>query len=111
MSAPRVATGAGVDVIVPPRTRRPVPTHRRALTAAFVVAAARFASAQQGQPQESATRVTDSVYAVFGGSNAYLVTTPKGNVLNDTCNPVDAEECFRMLKAVSKAPVRYIILT
>jgi len=67
--------------------------------------------ALQGQEQESATRVADSVYAVFGGSNAYLVKTPNGNVLIDTCNPVDAPECLQILKAVSNAPVRYIIVT
>src|SRR5579862_3563042 len=65
----------------------------------------------QGQGHDSATRVADSVYAVFGGSNAYLVRTPQGNVLIDTCNPIDAPECLTILKAVSKAPVRYIIIT
>jgi len=63
------------------------------------------------QEQDTATRVADSVYAVFGGSNAYLVKTPQGNVLVDTCNPVDAPECLQILKKVSKAPVRYIIIT
>src|ERR1700722_15709416 len=67
--------------------------------------------AQQGQEHDSATRVADSVYGVFGGSNAYLEKTPKGNVLIDTCNPVDAPECLKLLKTVSNAPVRYIILT
>jgi alkyl sulfatase BDS1-like metallo-beta-lactamase superfamily hydrolase len=56
-------------------------------------------------------RVTDSVYAVFGGSNSYLVKTPEGNVLIDTCNPIDAAECAKILKEASTAPVRYIILT
>lgn len=66
---------------------------------------------QQGQEQDTATRVADSVYAVFGGSNAYLVKTPQGNVLIDTCNPVDAPECLQILKKVSRSPVRYIIIT
>jgi len=85
-------------------SRRHVPTIAVALTAV-----ASPSIAQQGQ--DSAVRVADSVYAVFGGSNAYLVKTPKGNVLIDTCNPVDAAECKTILKRVSKAPVRYIILT
>jgi len=48
---------------------------------------------------------------VFGGSNAYLVKTPQGNVAIDTCNPIDAPEWLKILKAVSAAPVRYIIIT
>lgn len=69
------------------------------------------ARSQQGQAQDSPTRVADSVYAVFGGSNAYLVKTPQGNVLIDTCTPIDAEECHKILKAASTGPVRYIIIT
>jgi alkyl sulfatase BDS1-like metallo-beta-lactamase superfamily hydrolase len=69
------------------------------------------AHAQQGQGQDSALKVATGVYAVFGGSNAYLVTTTQGNVVIDTCNPVDAPECLSILKRVSRAPVRYIILT
>jgi glyoxylase-like metal-dependent hydrolase (beta-lactamase superfamily II) len=67
--------------------------------------------AQQGQGQDSAIKVANSVYAVFGGSNAYLVKTTQGDVLIDTCNPIDAPECRSILKQVSKAPLRYIILT
>ena len=63
------------------------------------------------QQEETATRVADSVYAVFGGSNAYLVKTPAGNVLIDSCNPVDASECLKILRKASRAPVRYIIIT
>ena len=80
-------------------------------TAILFFVVARAATSQQGKEQDSATRVTDSVYAVFGGSNAYLVKTPGGNVLIDTCNPIDAPECLKILKAASKAPVRYIIIT
>ncbi len=79
------------------------------LLAASLLVAPRAIVAQQGQDQ--AVRVADSVYAVFGGSNAYLVKTSQGNVLIDTCNPIDAPECRKILQAVSKAPVRYIILT
>ena len=68
-------------------------------------------AAQQRQGQDSATRVADSVYAVFGGSNAYLVKTPQGDVLIDTCTPPDAAECRKILRSVSTAPVRYIIIT
>jgi alkyl sulfatase BDS1-like metallo-beta-lactamase superfamily hydrolase len=75
------------------------------------LAVASSVGAQQGQGQDSATRVTDSVYAVFGGSNAYLVKTSQGNVLIDTCNPIDAPACRQILGAVSQAPVRFIILT
>ena len=77
----------------------------------IVAAVAAEATAQQSEGQDKATKVTDSVYAVFGGSNAYLVTTPQGNVLIDTCNPIDAQECMTILKAASKAPVRYIVIT
>ena len=73
--------------------------------------AAPAALAQQGQQQDSAIKVADSVYAVFGGSNAYLVKTTQGDVLIDTCNPVDAPECRSILKQVSRSPLRYIILT
>jgi alkyl sulfatase BDS1-like metallo-beta-lactamase superfamily hydrolase len=76
---------------------------------ALLLAIARTTLAQQGK--DTAVRVADSVYAVFGGSNAYLVKTPAGNVLIDTCNPVDAQECYKILKAVSAAPIKYIIIT
>jgi alkyl sulfatase BDS1-like metallo-beta-lactamase superfamily hydrolase len=79
------------------------------LFAASLLVAPPAIVAQQGQDQ--AVRVADSVYAVFGGSNAYLVKTAEGNVLIDTCNPIDAPECRKILKVVSQAPVRYIILT
>jgi len=75
------------------------------------IVAARAALAQQGQGQDSAIKVANSVYAVFGGSNAYLVKTTQGDVLIDTCNPVDAAECRNILKRVSKSALRYIILT
>ena len=65
-------------------------------TAILFFVVARAATSQQGKEQDSATRVTDSVYAVFGGSNAYIVKTPGGNVLIDTCNPIDAPECLRL---------------
>jgi alkyl sulfatase BDS1-like metallo-beta-lactamase superfamily hydrolase len=73
--------------------------------------AAPAALAQQGQQQDSAIKVADSVYAVFGGSNAYLVKTTQGDVLIDSCNPVDAPECRSILRQVSRSPLRYIILT
>jgi alkyl sulfatase BDS1-like metallo-beta-lactamase superfamily hydrolase len=63
------------------------------------------------QQQDTATRVADSIYAVFGGSTAYLVKTPSGNVLIDTCTPLDATECRQILKKVSKAPMKYIVVT
>ena len=81
------------------------------LTTILLGAAVTAAVAQQGEGQGSASKVANSVYAVFGGSNAYLVKTTEGDVLIDTCNPVDAEECRRILKRVSKSPLRYIILT
>jgi alkyl sulfatase BDS1-like metallo-beta-lactamase superfamily hydrolase len=83
----------------------------RFVATALLSAVGPAATALNGQEQASATRVADSVYAVFGGSNAYLVKTSQGNVLIDTCNPIDAPECRKILKAVSQASVRYIILT
>ena len=65
-------------------------------TAVLLIGGATRANGLQ-QQEETATRVGDSVYAVFGGSNAYLVKTPAGNVLIDSCNPVDSPECFQIL--------------
>lgn len=82
--------------------------------AAAIVAAGAALSASlvaQGASTDMPTKVADSVWAVFGGSNAYLVKTPAGDILIDTCNPVDAPECRSLLQKVSKAPVKYIILT
>src|SRR5690349_20813790 len=83
----------------------------RVVAAIAILSGALAPTLSAQQEQDTATRVADSVYAVFGGSNAYLVKTPQGNVLIDTCNPVDAPECLQILKKVSKAPVRYIIIT
>ena len=80
-------------------------------TAILLGVLAPAAPGQGNQGQDTAVKVAEHVYAVFGGSNSYLVTTPQGNVLVDTCNPPDAPACYEILRRVSKAPVKYIILT
>ncbi len=65
----------------------------------------------EGSNQKEAVKINDSIYQAIGFGNTYLVTTPEGNVIIDTSLPTVAPRHVRLLKAVSSAPVRYIILT
>src|SRR5260370_25353232 len=64
-----------------------------------------------GEDQREALKINDSIYQAIGFGNTFMVTTPEGNVIIDTSMPQVARRLQRFLKAVSGAPVRYIILT
>jgi alkyl sulfatase BDS1-like metallo-beta-lactamase superfamily hydrolase len=64
-----------------------------------------------GRNQTEALKINDAIYQAVGFGNTYLVTTPAGNVIIDTSSPNLAPRHLKLLKAVSPAPVKYIILT
>lgn len=64
-----------------------------------------------GQTPTHAVKISDSIYMAPGGSNAYLVTTPAGNVVIDTSSAALAPNAKKILSAVSAGAVKYIILT
>ena len=67
---------------------------------------------QQGANQKEALRINDAIYQAIGFGNTFLVTTSGGNVIIDTSLPgAAAQRHVKLLKAVSSAPVKYIILT
>lgn len=66
----------------------------------------------QVQPEQAkVVKINDSVYMAPMASNVYLVETPEGNVIIDTAPERDAQKAKDLLTAVSRAPVKYIILT
>jgi alkyl sulfatase BDS1-like metallo-beta-lactamase superfamily hydrolase len=90
-------------------------TRRSARTLTWIAlllgAAAPAIAAQQEEEQREALKINDSIYMAIGSSNSYLVNTPAGSVVIDTSNPQSAAKHLELLRAVSKAPVKYIILT
>jgi alkyl sulfatase BDS1-like metallo-beta-lactamase superfamily hydrolase len=66
---------------------------------------------REGMDQREALKITDHIYQAIGFGNTFLVATPEGNVIIDTSSPQPAQLHVKLLKAVSAAPVKYIILT
>jgi alkyl sulfatase BDS1-like metallo-beta-lactamase superfamily hydrolase len=66
---------------------------------------------RMGMDRDEAVRVTESIYQAVGFGNTYMVLTPDGNVIVDTSLALHAPRHRRLLKAVSDAPVRWIVLT
>ena len=64
-----------------------------------------------GAQQTAATKVNDHIYQGLGFSNTFLVLTDDGNVVIDTSSAISARKHHQLLREVSQAPVRYIILT
>jgi len=64
-----------------------------------------------GADQQAAVRVNEAIHVVYGFGNTFLVTTPGGNVIIDTSMAARAVRAREMLDAVSREPVRYVILT
>ena len=64
-----------------------------------------------GRDQTAATKVADNIYQAIGFGNTFMVTTPAGNVIIDTSIAFNAALHTKLLRAVSDAPVKYIILT
>ena len=64
-----------------------------------------------GQDQKQAVKVNEAIYQAIGFGNTFLVTTPAGNVIIDTSIAFNVARHKQLLEAVSKAPIKYIILT
>jgi alkyl sulfatase BDS1-like metallo-beta-lactamase superfamily hydrolase len=64
-----------------------------------------------GARQTAATKVNDHIYLALGFSNTFLVLTDEGNVVIDTSSALSARKHHELLRKVSQAPVRYIVLT
>jgi alkyl sulfatase BDS1-like metallo-beta-lactamase superfamily hydrolase len=64
-----------------------------------------------GDEQKEAVRVNEAISVAYGFGNTFLLTTPAGNVVIDTSNPIRAPGAKELLKRVSAAPVKYIVLT
>ena len=56
-------------------------------------------------------KINEAISMVEGFGNTFLVTTSEGNVIIDTSIVTHAPKHKELLKAVSSAPVKYIILT
>ncbi|REK11140.1 MAG: MBL fold metallo-hydrolase [Planctomycetota bacterium] len=100
--------------------------HRRGLAAVLAylfacLAGLSNASAQMDNPildflrvgadQKEALQVNEAIYQATGFGNTFLVTTPEGNVIIDTSMGVMANRHHNLLRKVSDAPIKYIILT
>jgi len=63
----------------------------------------------------SAIKINNNIYMAQGSSNissnTFMVITNQGAVIIDTSSPAAAPQHYEMLKAVSSAPIRYIIIT
>jgi glyoxylase-like metal-dependent hydrolase (beta-lactamase superfamily II) len=66
---------------------------------------------REGMDQRAALKITDNIHQAIGFGNTFLITTSEGNVIIDTSSPQPAQLHVKLLKAVSSAPVKYIILT
>jgi alkyl sulfatase BDS1-like metallo-beta-lactamase superfamily hydrolase len=64
-----------------------------------------------GQDVREAVRVRDSIWMAPGFGNTFLITTPDGNVVVDTSLAANAPRHRELLRKVSDAPVRFILLT
>jgi alkyl sulfatase BDS1-like metallo-beta-lactamase superfamily hydrolase len=64
-----------------------------------------------GAQQTAAAKVNDHIYMGLGFSNTFLVLTDDGNVVIDTSSAISARKHHQLLREVSQAPVRYIVLT
>ncbi len=66
---------------------------------------------REGLDRTSAVKITDHIYQAIGFGNTYLITTSEGNVIVDTSSANVAPLHVKLLRAISSAPVKYIILT
>jgi alkyl sulfatase BDS1-like metallo-beta-lactamase superfamily hydrolase len=60
---------------------------------------------------DKAIKINDAISMVEGFGNTFLVTTSEGNVIIDTSSAAHAPKHKQLLKAISPAMVKYIILT
>lgn len=66
---------------------------------------------QYGKDQQKALKVNEAIFQAIGFGNTFLVVTPGGNVVIDTSLGPIAPRHKRLLEAVSKGPIKYLILT
>jgi alkyl sulfatase BDS1-like metallo-beta-lactamase superfamily hydrolase len=95
--------------------------HRTFVAMSVIIASATVSLAQgiaqaniaraTGIDQKEAIRVNDFVFQATGFSNTYLVKTKEGNVIVDASMGLFAPKHYALLRKVSDAPVRYIIIT
>ncbi len=64
-----------------------------------------------GHDQTEAIRVAPGIYVNLGVGNSYLLTTDEGNVIVNAGTLWEAKRGQALFKAVSQAPIRYVILT
>ena len=81
------------------------------ISLALATAAAAQIPLNAGRDQHEALKINDAIYQGVGFGNTYMVITSAGNVIIDTSSPNRAPQHRKLLKAVSQAPIKYIILT
>lgn len=64
-----------------------------------------------GTDAKEAIKVNDHIYQAVGFGNTYLVKTKEGNVIIDTSNGAFATKHQAMLRKISNATIKYIIVT
>lgn len=64
-----------------------------------------------GHDQREAINVAPGIFVNLGIGNSYLVTTDEGNVIVNAGTLWEAERGQKLFKAVSDAPIKYVILT
>jgi alkyl sulfatase BDS1-like metallo-beta-lactamase superfamily hydrolase len=66
---------------------------------------------QAGRELKEPIKINDGIYQAVGFGNTFLVVTPAGNVVIDTSIAGMATKHHDMLRKLSDAPIKYIILT
>jgi len=56
-------------------------------------------------------KIADNVHYATGVGNTMMITTDEGNVIFDTGLVIQVAQQIKVLKAISEAPVRYIVLS
>lgn len=58
-----------------------------------------------------AVKINDNIYMATAMSRSFMVVTEQGNIIIDTSTSDTAQRHYELLKEVSDAPVKYILLT
>ena len=93
-----------------PATIRKIPPCMAAWGAVLLVLLILATPAGQARTVK-AIKITDRIYAATDMSRTFLVITDEGNVVIDTTTKDSAQRHYDALRAISSAPVRYILLT
>ena len=89
---------------------------RRLLLLFWAIAAAALATMPNAaMAQGLFKKVTDNIFMAVGtsniASNTYIVLTSEGAVIIDTSSPEVAPQHYNLLRPLTNAPIKYIILT